>query len=161
MTDQRDDSTDVAPGDDRRTATDGGEDDGHRESRDAETTDAGDERVDDGSGTEASVDSGAGLDHPTESVENPSIENGPGAADADEDGMSTTRKYVYWITMGMALLVGFAFVIAFYSNVQSVINEWIARRYRLLFSTAFNLAMVLAAGIVVSLLLRRMEAGRS
>jgi len=61
---------------------------------------------------------------------------------------------------GVLVVLGLVAVVAlfqFYSSALAVINEWIAREYRALFRAMFNLVVLLAAGVGISLVLRELS----
>ncbi|MGB9965532.1 hypothetical protein [Halobacterium hubeiense] len=64
------------------------------------------------------------------------------------------------------LLKGTLFVLAvlavvalfqFYTSANAAIGQWIAREYRALFRAAFNLVVLLATGIGISLVVRELS----
>lgn len=75
----------------------------------------------------------------------------------DGGGRSKTRKVLYWTVLGGLVLFGGLMVLLVYSDVRSLINVFVGRRYRLLIQTAFHLVLVLCAAIGVSLIVRRLE----
>lgn len=105
--------------------------------------------------TEASAD-----DHP-ETPENPDEDN-PGTASA-EAGVSPsaeteTRLGEYLLKGALVLLALLALVatLQFYLTTQTAISRWVAHEYRPLFLAAFNLVVLLASGIGITLVLRRL-----
>ena len=57
------------------------------------------------------------------------------------------------------VVLGFVAVVAlfqFYTSTVAVINEWVGREYRALFRAAFNLVVLLAAGIGISVVVREL-----
>lgn len=77
------------------------------------------------------------------------------AEPADED-----RDIRTLLLQGALLVLGAVAVVAlfqFYISAIAVINEWIAREYRALFRAVFNLVVLLAAGIGISLLVRELN----
>lgn len=64
---------------------------------------------------------------------------------------------------GVLVVLGLVAVVAlfqFYTSALAVIDEWIAREYRALFRASFNLVVLLAASIGISLVVRELNAGR-
>lgn len=63
------------------------------------------------------------------------------------------------ILRGALVVLGFVAVVAlfqFYTSTVAVINEWVGREYRALFRAAFNLVVLLAAGIGISVVVREL-----
>lgn len=63
------------------------------------------------------------------------------------------------ILRGALVVLGFVAVVAlfqFYTSAVAVINEWVGREYRALFRAAFNLVVLLAAGIGISVVVREL-----
>lgn len=60
------------------------------------------------------------------------------------------RTNIYRAALGLFALLAVVAVIQLYASVDATINTFIAREYRPLFRTAFNLAVLLAAGIGIS-----------
>lgn len=85
------------------------------------------------------------------------------AAAPGDDGVlgsaapSTVVEYGYWAAFGLLLLLGFYATVQAYLSATRVIEIWIAPEYRPLFKTAFNLGVVLACAIAISLLIRRLR----
>ncbi len=62
---------------------------------------------------------------------------------------------------GALVVLGLLAVVAlfqFYTSALSAIDQWIGREYRALFRAAFNLVVLLAAGIGISLVVRELTA---
>jgi succinate dehydrogenase hydrophobic anchor subunit len=60
---------------------------------------------------------------------------------------------------GTLLVLGVLAVVAlfqFYTSANAAIGEWIGREFRSLFRAAFNLLVLLAAGIGISLVVREL-----
>jgi uncharacterized membrane protein len=79
------------------------------------------------------------------------------AADAADtaDGPRVRRyaNYAVLLLLGMLALVA---VIRLYFSVSNAITTWVASEYRSLFQAAFNLVVLLVAGLGVSYQLRRL-----
>lgn len=90
-------------------------------------------------------------------------ENDPGAAtepDRTEPESAGEERDVREYLLRVALLVlGLVAIVAlfqFYTSLLAVINQWIAREYRAIFRAAFNLVVLMAAGIGISLVVREL-----
>ncbi|MDH5019591.1 hypothetical protein [Halobacterium rubrum] len=63
------------------------------------------------------------------------------------------------ILRGALVVLGFVALVAFfqfYTSAVAVIDEWVGREYRALFRAAFNLVVLLAAGIGISVVVREL-----
>lgn len=106
--------------------------------------------------TEASAD-----DHP-ESSEHPETDDNPGTASAGAGGSpaaeTETRLGEYLLKGALVLLALLALVatLQFYFATQTAISRWVAHEYRPLFLAAFNLVVLLASGVGITLVLRRL-----
>lgn len=70
---------------------------------------------------------------------------------------TTLATYVEWgVLLVLALLSAIA-TLQFYSNVSRAIDIWVAREYVPLFQAGFNLIILLAAIVGISLLVRRLS----
>ncbi|MGM0591754.1 MAG: hypothetical protein ACQETI_09060 [Halobacteriota archaeon] len=92
------------------------------------------------------------------------VEDGPADEDrtADDDAtdaVGRVRQVVDYAVLGGLLLLAFIAVVQFYFAVGSVINTWVTPEYRPLFRAAFNLVVLLVAGVGISRQLLRI--GRS
>lgn len=73
--------------------------------------------------------------------------------------LDTDRDVIRWLAWGglaTACLVAFVALWQFYSHATSAIATFVATEYESLFLAGFNLAVLLAAGIVISLLVREL-----
>lgn len=79
------------------------------------------------------------------------------STDTDEnaDGRNVRRyaNYAVLLVLGLLALVA---VIRLYFSVSNAITTWITAEYRSLFQAAFNLVVLLAAGVGISYQLRRL-----
>ncbi|SEW27358.1 hypothetical protein [Halobacterium jilantaiense] len=85
--------------------------------------------------------------------------SGRRTADSARDDRSDVRDL---ILRGALVVLGFVAVVAlvqFYTSAVAVINEWVGREYRALFRAAFNLVVLLAAGIGISAVVRELTGG--
>ncbi|WP_251328679.1 hypothetical protein [Haloplanus pelagicus] len=76
-------------------------------------------------------------------------------ADADDTGVRIRRYANYAILLVLGLLA-FVAVVRLYLSVSNVIATWVTDEYRSMFQAAFNLVVLLAAGIGISYQLRRL-----
>ena len=84
-------------------------------------------------------------------------------SDASENTEETTtndrgrvRQYANYAVLLVLGLLAFVAVIQLYLSVSNVIRTWIEPEYRSLFQAAFNLVVLLAAGLGISYQLRRL-----
>jgi hypothetical protein len=89
----------------------------------------------------------------TDDAENAAAGDGDG--DGDSDGYRLRRYANYAVLLVLGLLA-FVAVIQLYLSVSNVIRTWIEPQYRSLFQAAFNLVVLLAAGLGISYQLRRL-----
>jgi hypothetical protein len=73
---------------------------------------------------------------------------------ADDDGR--IRRYANYAVLIVLGLLAFVAVVQLYLSVSGVIRTWIEPEYRSLFQAAFNLVVLLAAGLGISYQLRRL-----
>jgi len=79
--------------------------------------------------------------------------------DDDSQELSTrTIKYLYWGGLALAGFMAFLSVIQFYLNASAAIDQVISDDYQSLFQAGFNLIILLASGIAISTLVRRLSA---
>jgi hypothetical protein len=76
-------------------------------------------------------------------------------ADATADG-PRIRRYANYAVLLVLGLLAFVALIRLYFSVSNVITTWITSEYRSLFQAAFNLVVLLAAGVGISYQLRRL-----
>jgi uncharacterized membrane protein len=72
-----------------------------------------------------------------------------------EDGRNVRRYANYAVLLVLGLLA-FVALIRLYFSVSNAITTWITSEYRSLFQAAFNLVVLLAAGVGISYQLRRL-----
>lgn len=80
---------------------------------------------------------------------------GPSAPRPDAERVQ--RYLEYALLVGLALLAAVA-AMQFYVNASAAVNRWVTSEYRSLFQALFNLVVLLAAGAVISLRVRRLGA---
>jgi uncharacterized membrane protein len=80
----------------------------------------------------------------------------PEAEDRDDDGGFRARRYANYAVLLVLGLLAFVAVIRLYLSVSDAIATWINPEYRSLFQAAFNLVVLLAAGVGISYQLRRL-----
>jgi len=73
-----------------------------------------------------------------------------------DDGGHRVRRYANYAVLIVLGLLAFVAVIQLYLSVSNVIRTWITSEYRSLFQAAFNLIVLLAAGVGISYQLRRL-----
>lgn len=77
--------------------------------------------------------------------------------DADGgDRYARFKRYVDYAVLAGLLLLAFVAVVQFYFAASSAIGTWVTYEYRAPFRAAFNLVVLLLAGLGVSLQLRRL-----
>ncbi|WP_251343029.1 hypothetical protein [Haloplanus halophilus] len=74
----------------------------------------------------------------------------------DEDSGARVRRYANYAVLIVLGLLAFVAVVRLYLSVSNVIATWITDEYRSLFQAAFNLVVLLAAGVGISYQLRRL-----
>ena len=79
------------------------------------------------------------------------------AADAVDGQYAKFGRYVNYAVLAGLLLLAFVAVVQLYFAASSVIGTWVAPAYRAPFRAAFNLVVLLLAGLGVSLQLRRLR----
>jgi uncharacterized membrane protein len=77
-------------------------------------------------------------------------------SEADSDTTARVRRYANYAVLLVLGLLAFVAVIRLYLSVSNVITTWITSEYRSLFQAAFNLVVLLAAGVGISYQLRRL-----
>ncbi|SEA12880.1 hypothetical protein SAMN04488065_1989 [Haloplanus vescus] len=75
---------------------------------------------------------------------------------AETSTSNDVRRYANYAILLVLGLLAFVAVIRLYFSVSNVITTWITNEYRSLFQAAFNLIVVLAAGVGISYQLRRL-----
>ena len=78
------------------------------------------------------------------------------STDVDGDEFEL-RDTVYKAALGLFTLLAVIAVLQLYLSMGSVINTFISREYRPLFRVAFNLIVLLAAGIGISWTVRELS----
>jgi len=95
-------------------------------------------------------------DAPTTDYDSPPGD--PELDDADEPGSDdrSITEYAQWAVFGVLVLVGVIATLRFYFSMSAAINQFVTREYRPLFTAGFNLIIVLACALGVSVLVRRL-----
>lgn len=75
---------------------------------------------------------------------------------SDEETGNRVRRYANYAILAVLGLLAFVAVVRLYLSVSNVIATWITDEYRSLFQAAFNLLVLLAAGVGISYQLRRL-----
>lgn len=86
------------------------------------------------------------------------VEDDGGVLPATEDDTITK---LYWAGLAGAVAFGAFALLRFYASVSTAIDVWVAAEYRPLLQASFNLVVVFGAGLVASVLLRRLSGSRS
>jgi uncharacterized membrane protein len=77
-------------------------------------------------------------------------------ADENEGRGERVRRYANYAVLLVLGILAFVAVIQLYLSVSNAIRTWIEPEYRSLFQAAFNLVVLLAAGLGISYQLRRL-----
>ncbi|AZH26241.1 hypothetical protein [Haloplanus aerogenes] len=91
----------------------------------------------------------------TESTDDDTAAETETETDATTDG-PRVRRYANYAVLLVLGLLAFVAVIQLYLSVSNAIRTWINPEYRSLFQAAFNLVVLLAAGVGISYQLRRL-----
>jgi len=83
-------------------------------------------------------------------------ETGDTVAEPDDDSGPAIAIYAQWAVFAILTLVALIATLQFYFSASSAIDTFVTDRYRPLFNAAFNLAVVLACGLGLSVLVRRL-----
>lgn len=105
---------------------------------------------------ETDTDDDSASTSPTSTATSSSDGSVRGGAGRTRDDAGDVRNL---ILRGALVVLGFVAVVAlfqFYTSAVAVINEWVGREYRALFRAAFNLVVLLAAGIGISVVVREL-----
>jgi hypothetical protein len=122
---------------------------------DTDTTEETDSTTD---STDTATESPAGT---TDAAGDPAYGSGPanvtdgGAMDFDEE--RSPAKYLYWGTFAVLLILALVAVVRFYMSASRAISIWIAPDFVPIFQSAFNLAVLFACALGLSVLVRRMR----
>jgi hypothetical protein len=77
-------------------------------------------------------------------------------SDSDDADGRSIREYAMWAAFAILVLVALVATFQFYFAASAAITEFVTRRYRPLFRAGFNLAILLASALGISLLVRRL-----
>jgi len=77
-------------------------------------------------------------------------------SDADGDTGVRVRRYANYAVLAVLGLLAFVAVVRLYLSVSNAIGTWVTHEYRSLFQAAFNLVVLLVAGVGISYQLRRL-----
>jgi hypothetical protein len=86
-------------------------------------------------------------------------ESDPSTPEPSEESTDEGRDIRDLLLRGVLVVLGLVAVVAlfqFYTSALAVINEWIAREYRALFRATFNLVILVASIIGISLVVREL-----
>ena len=83
-------------------------------------------------------------------------ESAPDPETDTEDESGRARRYANYAVLLVLGVLAFVAVIQLYLSVSNAIRTWIEPEYRSLFQAAFNLVVLLAAGLGISYQLRRL-----
>ncbi|AJF27027.1 hypothetical protein JZX76_12460 [Haloarcula hispanica] len=83
-------------------------------------------------------------------------ETGDTVDEPDGDSGPAIAIYAQWAVFAILTLVALIATLQFYFSASSAIDTFVTDRYRPLFNAAFNLAVVLACGLGLSVLVRRL-----
>jgi len=104
---------------------------------------------------------------PTSEEQDPTTPNadpvGPQAGQQSDDdgGMFDDERrpvtYLFWGAFGVLLLLALVATVRFYLSASNAISIWVADDYVPIFQSAFNLAVLFACGLGLSVLVRRLR----
>lgn len=86
----------------------------------------------------------------------------PDGVGTDDDSLTeggsrrSLVRYLHWALFAILILVVLVATFRFYFAASNAVNELVSDRFRPLFQAGFNLAVILAAGVGLSVLVRRM-----
>ncbi|KAA9409789.1 hypothetical protein EGO51_08220 [Haloarcula hispanica] len=83
-------------------------------------------------------------------------ETGDTVDEPDDDSGPAIAIYAQWAVFAILTLVALIATLQFYFSASSAIDTFVTDRYRPLFNAAFNLTVVLACGLGLSVLVRRL-----
>jgi len=90
-----------------------------------------------------------------------SVSEQSGTDTAEEDGPRTGDStasiitYAQWAAFAILVLVALVATFRFYFATSNAINNFVTRQYRPIFQAVFNLVILLASGLGLSVLVRR------
>ncbi len=82
----------------------------------------------------------------------------PAAEPGEEKaGVSNVRRYLNYALLGVLVLLALIAGLRFYLEASRAISQWVTPEYRSLFQAAFNLVVLLVAGIGISRQVKRLS----
>lgn len=131
------------------------------EPTDWEPTDEGersspDDRPSDGDSTANGRANDPGNDRPNDRAGDAAY-RGETAPGNPRSGDRSLREYVQWSLLAILLLLTLIATIRLYFSASAAVDRFVTRQYRPLFQAAFNLVVLLAAGVGLSVLVRRLS----
>lgn len=109
----------------------------------------------DGSGS--STGAGPGMDSDSVTGSRTESDRAPGTGPEFGTDTETIRRYLAWGALVVCSLLAVYALVQFYGSVGDAIGLWVDPRYQPLIRAAFNLAVLLASLIGVSLVLRELS----
>lgn len=103
-----------------------------------------------------STDATTGGETSDEPSPSPGEDNSTGAR-AMIGGSRSLVEYVQWGLLAVLLLLVLIATFRFYFSASTAVDRFVTRQYRPLFQAAFNLVILLIAGVGLSLLVRRLS----
>lgn len=94
-------------------------------------------------------------EQPTPTEDGPATDQ-PDAADAESDIGEKMLTYGQWAAFSLLLLVALIATVRFYFAASATIDTFVTHRYEPLFMAGFNLVVLLACGLGLSALVRRL-----
>ena len=111
--------------------------------------------------TQTDAETEQAIDYPETTDEQSEAADVHGSASDSATGLdprsATVRRYLAWTALGVCSLVAIFALIQFYGSVVDAIELWVDPKYQPLMGAAFNLAVLLASLIGVSLLVRELN----
>lgn len=107
--------------------------------------------TDESNGTDADIDADADTETETETGDD------PGRFSLSGSGYERMTTTLFWGAFGLLALLAVVATVSLYTSVSTIIDVWVAPDYRPVFRAAFNLAVVLACAIGLSLLVDRLN----
>jgi hypothetical protein len=89
-------------------------------------------------------------------IDDPQDESDDGPQRDERDIGAQMLTYAQWAAFALLLLVALIATVRLYFAASAAIDTFVTRRFRPLFMAGFNLAVVLACGLGLSALVRRL-----